>query len=81
VRLEGEHGARQAAVLCLAAQQGSHGLVSAVDAVEIADGQGAGGGQGGVVDASEDLHDGGLSPAARLLRLGSAHRPKKDDTR
>ena len=39
VRLEREHAARHAAMAGLAAQQGQHRLVAAVDAVEVADGQ------------------------------------------
>jgi hypothetical protein len=42
VRLEGQHAGRQAAVAGLVGQQGQHGLVAAVHAVEVADGQRAG---------------------------------------
>jgi hypothetical protein len=39
VRLEGHHAGRQAAVAGLVGQQRQHGLVAAVHAVEVADGQ------------------------------------------
>jgi hypothetical protein len=38
------------------AQERQHGLVAAVHAIEVADGQGAGGCQVGVVEAAENLH-------------------------
>jgi hypothetical protein len=56
VRLEGQHAAGQAAVLGLVAQQGQHGLVAAVHAVEVADGERAGRRDAGVLEAAENLH-------------------------
>jgi hypothetical protein len=44
----------------LAAQERQHGLVPAVHTIEVADGQGAGGGQRWVVKTAKNLHgDGG----------------------
>mmetsp|Transcript_70428 Transcript_70428/g.165811 ORF Transcript_70428/g.165811 Transcript_70428/m.165811 type:complete len:423 (-) Transcript_70428:2047-3315(-) len=56
MRLEGQHAARQATVAGLGLQQRQHGLVAAVHAVEIADGQRAGGRDAGMVEASEHSH-------------------------
>ena len=47
VRLEGQHAAGHAAMARLVVQQRQHGLVAAVHAVEIADGDGAGPGDAG----------------------------------
>jgi hypothetical protein len=54
--LKRHHAAGHTPVRGFAAQQGQHGLVAAVHAIEIADGQGAGGGQAGVLEASKNLH-------------------------
>jgi hypothetical protein len=56
VRLEGHHATRHAAVRGLVVQQRQHRLVPAVHAVEVADGQGAGRRDTGVVEAAENLH-------------------------
>ncbi len=56
VRLEGHHATGHAAVRGLVVQQRQHGLVAAVHAVEIADGQGAGARDAGMVEAAENLH-------------------------
>jgi hypothetical protein len=58
VRLEGQHAAGHAPVPRLAVQQRQHGLVAAVHAVEVADGDGARGRDAGVVEAAEGLHAG-----------------------
>jgi hypothetical protein len=44
-------------VLGFRAQQGQHGLMPTVYPVKIADGQGTGLGQAGVVESAKDLHD------------------------
>ena len=56
VRLKGEHATGHATVSGFAAQQRQHGLVPAVHTVKVADGQGAGGGQVGVMEAAKNLH-------------------------
>jgi hypothetical protein len=43
-------------VLGLVFQQRQHGLVAAVHAIEVADGQGAGGRDAWMVEAAENLH-------------------------
>ena len=56
MRLEGHDAAGHTPVRRFVAQQGEHGLVATVHTIEIADGQGAGGGQVGVVKTAENLH-------------------------
>ena len=56
VGLKGHDAAGHAALLGLAAQKRQHGLVAAMDAVKIADGQGAGRGQSWVLEAAKNLH-------------------------
>ena len=56
MRLEGQHAAGQAALLRLAPEQRQHGLVAAVQAVEVADRQGASARNVGMPEASENLH-------------------------
>ena len=57
VRLEAHHAAGHAALRRLGTQQRQHGLVAAVHAVEIADGERATRGDAGVVQAAKDLHE------------------------
>ena len=54
--LKRHHAAGHATVAGFVVQQGQHGLVAAVHTVKVADGQGAGRGQRGVVKTSENLH-------------------------
>jgi hypothetical protein len=55
-----------------AAQKRNHGLVAPVHAVEIADGQRAGGGQIGVMEAAKNLHVAcGVQP--QIWPLASIH--------
>ena len=54
--LEGEHAARQPALAGLGLQKREHGLVATVHAVEIANGEGAGGGYARVPEAAKNLH-------------------------
>ena len=56
VGLESQHTAGQAPVVGLVFQQRQHGLVAAVYAVEIANGQRAGGCDTRVLEATEDAH-------------------------
>ena len=56
MRLEGQHAAGHAALLRLAAQERQHGLVAAVYAVEITNGQCAGRGEARMLVAAEKLH-------------------------
>ncbi|GMN79767.1 hypothetical protein GmRootV512_39750 [Variovorax sp. V512] len=56
MRLEGQHAAGQPAMAGLGLQQRQHGLVAAVDAVEIADREGAGRSYARVSEAAENLH-------------------------
>jgi hypothetical protein len=69
VRLEGEHAGRHAAMARLVAQQRQHGLVAAVHAVEVADGQRRAAfreGEGGEgAEAAMDLHGGDYRPRSR----------------
>jgi hypothetical protein len=51
--LESHYAAGHAALLRLAAQEGEHGLVAAVHAVKVADGQGAGACQSWVLVAAK----------------------------
>ena len=60
VRLKSQHATRDAAALRFGAQQREHGLVPGVYAVEIANGQRAGRGNGGVLETAEYLHTGGV---------------------
>ena len=57
VRLEGQHAARNAALLGFAAKEGEHRLVSPMDTVKIANGKGAGRSQARVLVAAEKLHE------------------------
>jgi hypothetical protein len=56
VRLEREHTARDAAVRGFAVEQRQHGLVAAVHAVEVANGQCTGRRDVGVVETTKDFH-------------------------
>ena len=56
-------------------QQREHRLVAAMDAVEVADRQGAGGGDSGVVEAAKHLH---AAIIGRTLRL--AQKPTMADS-
>jgi len=56
VRLERQHAAFHPPVRGLAVEQGQHGLVAPVHAIEIADGQRTGIGNARVVEAAKDLH-------------------------
>ena len=56
MRFKGHDATGHTTVRRFAAQKRQHGLVAAMDTVKIADGQGAGGGQIGVVEAAENLH-------------------------
>ena len=56
MRLKSHHAAGHATVLGLGTQQGQHGLVPPVHTVKIADGQGTGLGQAGVVKTAKNLH-------------------------
>jgi hypothetical protein len=58
MRLKGQHAARDAAALRFGAQQRQHGLVPGMYAIEIANGQRAGRGDGGVLETAEYLHTG-----------------------
>ena len=68
MRLEGEHATRQTTVSGLVAQQGQHGLVAAVHAVEIAYRQRAGGGDARVVEPSKNVHSVIIATAIWQLR-------------
>ena len=73
VGLEGHHATGHAAMRRFTAQQGQHGLVAPVHAIEIANGQGAGRSQAGVVEAAKYLHGGVYCTVpADLLRSGRA---------
>ena len=76
MRFEGHHGGRQAAFARDLADAREHGLVSAMDAVEIADGQGAGralSGRGqGSVDAQRRFHGREFT----ILDSGSVRTPR-----
>ena len=65
MRLKGQHAARDAAALRFGAQQRQHGLVSGVNAIEIANGQRAGRGDGGVLETAEYLHGGTSVPSRK----------------
>jgi hypothetical protein len=71
VRFKGHHTAGHTAVACLGAQQGQHGLVATVHTIEVANGEGTGRGQGGVMKATEDLHEWGsvVSSKCRQKRV------------
>ena len=56
VRLKRHDTAGHAALARFADQQGEHGLVAAVHAIEIADGQRTRAGEFGVVKAAKNLH-------------------------
>jgi hypothetical protein len=56
VGLEGQHAAGQTPVLGLGLQQGQHGLVAAVHAIEGADGERAGRRQSAVMETPENKH-------------------------
>jgi hypothetical protein len=62
--LEGHHPHGQTAVLGLAAQQRQHGLMAAMHAIEIADGQGAGLRQVAMPVSAKDSHEPTIIPAA-----------------
>ncbi len=68
MRLEGHRAARQPAVLRLIAQQRDHGLMAAVHAVEVADGERARMARQPVVEASVDFH--GWAVARKRRRRG-----------
>ncbi len=70
VRLEGHHAGRHAAVPRLADQQGQHGLVATVHAVEVAYRQGAVGRDVGMAETAQDSHGGGLSWREQSLAIG-----------
>jgi hypothetical protein len=56
MRLEGQHAAGQAALARLGVQERQHGLMTTVDAVEIADGQRAGRCHAGMPEPTKNLH-------------------------
>jgi hypothetical protein len=56
MRLKGQHAAGHATLLGLAFEQRQHGLMAPVYAIEVANGQGAGGMEPGVIKASKYLH-------------------------
>jgi hypothetical protein len=54
-----------------ASEQGQHGLVTAVHTIEVADGQGAGVGQLGVVETAKNLH--GMAGVVMSWTKGVSH--------
>jgi hypothetical protein len=56
MRFEGHHATRHAAVRGLVVQKRQHRLVPAVNAIEVANRQGAGGRDAGVVETAKNLH-------------------------
>jgi hypothetical protein len=73
VGLEGQHAAGHAAVAGLAVEQRQHGLVAAVHAVEVADGDRAAGREAGMLETAEDAHGARLSgPLRRQCRISVA---------
>jgi hypothetical protein len=73
MRLEGQHAGRQAAVTRLVGQQCQHGLVTPVNAIEIADGQRTGAREAGMLETAEDAHGARLSgPLRRQCRISVA---------
>jgi hypothetical protein len=56
VGFKGHDAAGHAAVCRFAAQEGQHSLVATVHTIEVADGEGAGGGQLWVVKTAKNLH-------------------------
>ena len=65
VRLEGQYATRQAAMLCLIAQQRQHRLMPSVHAVEIADRQRAGWCDTGMVEPAKNKHGSIIAVALR----------------
>jgi hypothetical protein len=76
VRLERHHATGHAAVRGLVVQQRQHGLVPAVHAVEVADGQGAGRRDAGVVEAAKNLHRVSICFGSKKCPSGTGNRRK-----